>query len=104
MRSARRYSAAVGISDRSARRILHKGLNFHPYKMVVVRELSDLDMANRRAVAERLIGILRDDVIILMTDDAHFHLSGSVNKDNFHYWAEEKSTTAPSAVSSVLHV
>jgi hypothetical protein len=24
-----------------------------------------------------------------MTDEAHFHLSGCGNKENFHYWAEE---------------
>jgi hypothetical protein len=72
--------------------------------MVVVQELSDRDMANRSTVAERLIWSLCDDIIILMTDEAHFHLSGSVKKQNFHYWAEEKSTTAPSTVFSMFHV
>jgi hypothetical protein len=71
------------------RRILHKDLNFHLYKMVVVMELSDRDMANRSTVAERLIGILSDDVIIIMRDEAHFQLSGCVNKQHFGYWAEE---------------
>jgi hypothetical protein len=33
--------------------------------MVVVEGLSDRDMANHSTVAERLIGILSDDVIIL---------------------------------------
>jgi hypothetical protein len=27
--------------------------------------------------------------ILLMTDEAHFQLSGSVNKQNFGYWAAE---------------
>jgi hypothetical protein len=57
--------------------------------MVVVQELSDRDMANHSTVAERLIGILSDDVIILLTDETHFHLSGCVNKQNFFYLAEE---------------
>jgi hypothetical protein len=57
--------------------------------MVVVQELSDRDMANHSTVPECLFRILFDDVIILMTDEAHFHLSGYVNKQNFHYWAEE---------------
>jgi hypothetical protein len=70
------------------RGILHKDLNFNPYKMVV-QELRDRDMANRSTVAERLIGILSDDVIILTTDEAYFHLSGCVNKQNPRYWAEE---------------
>ena len=33
--SARRHSAALGLSDRSVRRILHKDLNFHPYKIAI---------------------------------------------------------------------
>jgi hypothetical protein len=52
--------------------------------MAVVQQLSDRDMANRSRVAERLIGILSDDVIH-MTDEAQFHLSGYVNKQNFRY-------------------
>jgi uncharacterized protein YaeQ len=46
------------------RRILHKDLN--------LQELSDRDMAHRSTVDERVIGILLDDGIILMTDEAHF--------------------------------
>jgi hypothetical protein len=57
-RSARRHSVALGISDRSVRRILHLDLNSNPYKMVTLQELSDRDMANRSTVAERVIGIL----------------------------------------------
>jgi hypothetical protein len=69
--SARRHSVALGISDRSVRKILHKDLNFHPYKMMVVHELSDRDIANRSTVVELLIGNLSDDVIILMTYEVH---------------------------------
>jgi hypothetical protein len=71
------------------RAILHKDLNFNLYKMVVVQELSNHDMANHSMVAEHLFRILSDDLIILMTDEAHFHLFGCGNKENFHYWAEE---------------
>jgi hypothetical protein len=60
-------------------------LNFHPLKIVTVQELSDGDMANRSTVAEHLIGILSDDVIILMADKGHFHSSGCVHKQNCSY-------------------
>jgi hypothetical protein len=53
--------------------------------MVVVQELRDRDMTNPSTVVERVIGILSDDIIILMTDEAHFHVSGCVNKQNFRY-------------------
>jgi hypothetical protein len=70
------------MSDLSVRRILHKDLSF--------QELSDRNMAHRStpAVAEHLIGIL-SNVIILMTDNAHFHLPGCVNKQYFRYRPEE---------------
>jgi hypothetical protein len=45
--------------------------------MVVAQELSDRDMANRNTITELLIGILSDDVIILVTNEAHF------DKQNF---------------------
>jgi hypothetical protein len=54
--------------------------------MVVVQ---DHDIANHSMTAEHLIGILSNDVISLMTDEARFHLPGCVNKQIFHYWAEE---------------
>jgi hypothetical protein len=57
--------------------------------MVVLQELSDRDMANRITVAKSLIRILSDDVIILMADEAHFHSTVCVKRQNYRYWAEE---------------
>jgi len=82
-RSVRRHSAATGLSDRSVRRILHKDLNFHPYKIAIVQELSDRDMAKSRISSEQLLEMLNDDGVIstvLMTDEARFHFTGYVNK------------------------
>jgi len=90
--SVRRHSTATGLSDRSVWRILHKDLNFHPYKTVIVQELNNRDMANRRISSEQLLEMLNDDSVIntlLMIDEAHFHLSGYVNKQNYHSWAPE---------------
>jgi len=63
----RRHSAAIGLSDRSVRRILHKDLNFHPYKIAIVQELSDRDMANRRISSEQLLEMLNDDDVITLS-------------------------------------
>ena len=49
-------------------------------------------MANRRISSEQLLEMLNDDGVIntvLMTDAAHFQLSGYVNKRNYRYWAPE---------------
>ena len=77
------------LSDRSVRRILHKNLNFHPYKTAIVQELNDRDMANRWISSEQLLEMLNDDGVIstlLMTHETDFHLSGYVNKQNYHFW------------------
>ena len=90
-RSVRRHSAAIGLSARSER-TLHRDLNFHPYKIAIIQELRDRDMANHRISFEQLLEMLNDDGVInifLMTDEAHFHLSGYVNKQNYRYWALE---------------
>ena len=91
-RSVRKHSAAVGLSDCSVRRILHKDLNFHPYKIAIFQELIDRDMANSRISSEQLLEMLNDDGVIstvLMTDEAHFHLTGYVNKQTYRYCAPE---------------
>ena len=69
--SVRRHSTAIGLSDRSVRRILHKDLNFHLYKTAIVQELSDLDMANHRISSEQLLEMLNDNGVnntVLITD------------------------------------
>ena len=36
-----------------------------------------------------------EDLILIMSDKAHFHLNGTVNKQNFQYWASENSRELP---------
>ena len=47
-RSARKHAAALGISDRSVRRMLHQELGMHPYKLMLAQELSERDWETRR--------------------------------------------------------
>jgi hypothetical protein len=56
--------------------------------MVVAQQLSDRDKENRTTLSENCLNILTDDELILMSDKAHFHLSGAVKKQNFRYWAD----------------
>ena len=37
---------------------------------------------------EALLGLL-DDTLVFFSDEAHFHLSGSVNKQNMRYWSPQ---------------
>lgn len=47
-RSAQRQALALRMSDRSVRRILHKHLKFHPYKIMIMQELLQGDFAQQR--------------------------------------------------------
>ena len=86
-RSARRHAAALGMSDRTVRRILHQDLNFHPYKMAVAQELGERDFHARRNACEALRENLPQDALVFFSDEAHFHISGYVNKQNMRYWS-----------------
>ena len=58
-------------------------------------------MANRRIPSEQLLEMPNDDGVTntaLMTDEAHFHLSRYVNKQDYRYWAPEN----PQELISVL--
>jgi len=87
-RSARKHSIALGISNRSVRRILHQDLFFHPYKIMIVQELSPLDYENRMNCSQEMLNRIHARSTFFSSDEAHFHLSGAVNKQNFRYWAE----------------
>lgn len=88
-RSARKHATALGISSRSVRRILHSHLKMHPYKIMLAQELSVQDYASRRALCEQLLEQVPAASVLLSSDEAHFHLTGAVNKQNFRYWAEQ---------------
>lgn len=88
-RSAILHAQALRISDRSVRRILHDDLSFHPYKIATVQELQAFDFERRLNFAQTMLRMIDEDpgIIVLSSDEAHFHLNGCVNKQNFRYWA-----------------
>lgn len=88
-RPARKQAAALQMSDRSVRRILRYDLHFHPYKMAIVQQLNPSDYAKRNEFSEQMVDLLTDEKILIMSDEAHFHLNGYVNKQNFRYWSEK---------------
>jgi len=55
--------------------------------MVVVQELTQQDWINRVEACQHLIERLPDDTVVFFSDEAHFHISGSVNKQNMRYWS-----------------
>lgn len=90
-RSARRHAQELRIKRNSVRIILKSDLKFHPYKILVVQQLKERNYGQREDFAVRMQVLFTDnpDVMMLMSDEAHFHLNGSVNKQNLRYWAPE---------------
>ena len=91
-RSARRPAIELGLSRELVRSILETDLRFNPCKMQVVQQLNVRDDAQRVDFAVRMQVILKEkeSAIIKMSDEVHFHLNGTVNKQNLRYWAPEK--------------
>ena len=72
--SAREHAAALAISDRSLRRILHKDLSFHPYKMAVLQKLDEQDWRVRQNACEALCDNLPDDALVFLVTNLTFTL------------------------------
>lgn len=91
-KSARSRAAALGMSDKTVRRILHS-MKFHPYKIANVQELSENDRRLRVEFCIRFLELQQRDRTVnsnlFMSDEAHFHLNGDVNRQNCRYWSTE---------------
>jgi len=59
--------------------------------MCVFQELRATDYEQREDFAIRMQVLLEENenTISIMIDEAHFHLSGEVNKKSLRYWASE---------------
>jgi hypothetical protein len=92
-KSLRRLSQQVGISLSTVQKIVKADLHLHPYKIQVVQMLQPLDNHQRLAFATWLLQQANEDASFIdnffMSDEAHFHLSGIVNKQNTRFWATE---------------
>lgn len=91
-RSVRKIASSLQLNRRSVQRILHS-LHFHPYKLQIVQALKPNDGELRLAFCQQLLTKINDDANFLenlwMSDEAHFHLNGHVNKQNMRYWAQQ---------------
>lgn len=89
--STRNRSIRLGIGRRSLQRILTKDLKAHAYKTRTVQELLPSDPPKRLEYCTRILEMER--IIpnfkhrILFTDEAHFEINGSVNRQNHINWA-----------------
>lgn len=79
-RSAHKHAYALGLSDRTVRRILHTDLKFHPYKLMIVQKLQERNWENLMACCDDIFQNVPANAVLLTSDEAHFHLSASISK------------------------
>jgi hypothetical protein len=87
----RRHALALRLKDSSVRRILHNELHYRPYKIQVAQKLIGRDNVSRLQFCNEFLDLVNNnrDIVntLLMSDEAHFHMSGYVNKQNCRHWA-----------------
>lgn len=90
--SERRASLELSIRRTSLQRI-EKKLKLYPYKIQIYQELTQWDMDRRDQFSFRMLRMISNGAIdpnkIWFSDEAHFWLSGYVNKQNYRFWAKE---------------
>ena len=91
--STRRRSNELELTRTSLRRVLKLDLHFFPYKIQLCHEIKPRDKQQRLQCSIALQQFVAEnpDFIhqLIMSDEAHFHLNGYVNKQNMRFWDAE---------------
>ena len=58
---------------------------------MVVQELSERDYETRTNFSRDILQSISMTSVTICSDEAHFHLSGMVNKQRLRYWSENNS-------------
>ncbi|GBN95900.1 hypothetical protein AVEN_221010-1 [Araneus ventricosus] len=92
-RSARGLTRTLDMPVSTVRKILRNILQCYPFKITHVQELVPSDMPKREVLDLQFLARMKVDNAgpwkILWTDEAHFHLQGSVNTQNCGIWAKK---------------
>ena len=85
-RAARRQALALRLNECSVGRILHRDFHNHPYTIQFAQELSERDKLNGLQLCNEFLDLLKNNSEIantlLMSDEAHFLVSGNVKNRN----------------------
>lgn len=102
--SIRRAAQQARMSYGTTWTILKRDLNLFPYKIQVHQQLKDVDVSRRLDFANLMLEKIEKNEInikkIWFSDEAHFHLNGYVNKQNWRHWGTEPPHLA---ISTLAH-
>ena len=89
VKSTRRLSQEVGTSWATVQRVIHTDLHKFPYKVPILQKQTDANKRERVEFCQRISERIENnpDVpdLIQFSDEAHFRLSGHVNKQNMRF-------------------
>lgn len=92
-KSTNQGSRELQIPQPTIWRVLRKRLKFKPYKIRLVQALSDEDKRCRAEFCEWMLEKMDEDdnfiSRLFFSDEATFHLSGTVNRHNVRIWGTE---------------
>ena len=92
-KSTRRGGPLASMSSTSFWRILRTELNLFPYKIQIKQRLSPENAAKRLEFADIILPMIFNEELdpkqVWFSDEAHFHLDGYVNKQNWRFWGNQ---------------
>jgi transposase len=90
--SVRRAANLDGMPSATTIHRILKGTHFHPYKLQLIHQLRPQDHQKRIVHSQTQLAAIRDNPhflkLLIFSDEAHFHVHGVVNKQDFRYWSE----------------
>lgn len=91
--SVRGLETRTGVKKSTIQRILTEDLQLFPYKMQLTQKLKRGDKTKRLAFCSWFLQKVDSSHsfinLLWMSDEAHFHLDGTLSKQNCRYWSEE---------------
>ena len=98
-KSIRMRSSELGLTKSTVQRIIKQDLNLYPYKLEIKQTLTDRDKEQRFQMCTWFNEMMENDEHwvgkIWFSDEARFHLDGSVNRQNCRIWRTEPPTLLP---------
>ncbi|GBN06981.1 hypothetical protein AVEN_203085-1, partial [Araneus ventricosus] len=91
--SARRIASQTGLKRSSTQKISRNSLRMFPYKIQSHQTTPIKTVRQRFDFANEILAMIDNEGFdvgcIWFTDEAHFHLNGFVNKQNWRFWGSE---------------
>ncbi|GBM86135.1 hypothetical protein AVEN_75409-1 [Araneus ventricosus] len=91
--TVRRIASETGLKRSSTQKILRNNLRMFPYKIQSHQAIPIKAVRQRFDFANEILTMIDNEGFdvgcIWLTDEAHFHLNGFVNKQNWRFWGSE---------------